>query len=847
MVLPVAVAARAASAAGNVGATALGLSMGKSDLDLTRDLFKLQMQQAKRLWTADWAENSIRHGEACLQSAQQHTEAQALARAAYYQAEKLQSQSLKLARDQDSRAYEMSWRAEVRESLRDELGNQYNRYNTVMLCDTVCLSCVFSLVAEANIPETTPGYMINLYLFCLGTSITLFTVSLWLSVMVVRRLHEHTAAILERKLFARADLSALWSKQKLGQPTGPQELYLLHQAYEKWVDQYLEPFGGPSVHLMTLGIILMFVTAGILTHNLYHIEYSQGKWAVPLFWTAIVITSSVIIFLKIAEDRLEKRKSGVYDHSSWQDEGDSSSSTHANPFAKITRAAKELYSSQAAALASAERVSRMDRRAQSEWHQQHRATSELINSQVAKHRSQSSEHALRMRQEILQLLTTAGEELDALPEELTAKLNKLLHKIDEADGQTAKLVTMDDVARDYIEDDDFEDAIMNSGGRLGVKGSARSDWSRHPSSQLERPMSAIEDDTASSVKLSWYAPSMDAQRIPISLGALRRKLGEASVSTLLRFRNTTDEPIRLQSGLKLKEGKYYQSVKVEHGNGVYSASAVVHTLYPGSEIPAHSEVVIAAHNTGSHWMPTSGVEGELVYTTKDESWVFCVKFSNPVMVHRKPRQCQVTATRAVRQQTGGFDMEKQQQFWTIERTEVDVKANSEVIVTIQLHRGEDGRRAELLHQQSQEKLQSGYLLKHRHDVGLGLQWHRRWFVLTRTALSQSEDRRSQRSENEVVLRDICAVRKGTDTIRKHVLEVHVKSPKGTVHRYSAASASERDAWIHHITEAAGLDFAATVAESSNTSQEDGTNNQEGYMESGVECVQTKDGTILPNV
>jgi hypothetical protein len=128
MPLPVVAAARAAGAAGNATATALGLSMGKSDMDLTRDLFKLQMRQAKRLWTADWAEASVRHGESTMQSAQQHAEAQAMAMASYYQAEKLASQSIKLTRDQDSRNYEMAWRSEVRESLRDELGNQYNRY-----------------------------------------------------------------------------------------------------------------------------------------------------------------------------------------------------------------------------------------------------------------------------------------------------------------------------------------------------------------------------------------------------------------------------------------------------------------------------------------------------------------------------------------------------------------------------------------------------------------------------------------------------------------------------------------------------------------------------------------------
>jgi hypothetical protein len=48
------------------------------------------MRQAKRLWTADWAEASVGHGEQCLQRAQQYQEAQAMAMAALSQAEKLE-------------------------------------------------------------------------------------------------------------------------------------------------------------------------------------------------------------------------------------------------------------------------------------------------------------------------------------------------------------------------------------------------------------------------------------------------------------------------------------------------------------------------------------------------------------------------------------------------------------------------------------------------------------------------------------------------------------------------------------------------------------------------------------
>ena len=64
MVVPAAAAAAAAAnaakAAGSVGATALGITLGKSELDLSRDIFQQQMRQTKRLWTANWAESSTR-------------------------------------------------------------------------------------------------------------------------------------------------------------------------------------------------------------------------------------------------------------------------------------------------------------------------------------------------------------------------------------------------------------------------------------------------------------------------------------------------------------------------------------------------------------------------------------------------------------------------------------------------------------------------------------------------------------------------------------------------------------------------------------------------------------------
>ena len=151
-----------AGVAASAGASAMGIGLGAKDLHLTSDLFKLQMRQPKRLWAADWAEASWRHGESMLQSAKQHSEAQAMAAATYFQAEKHHRAEFRQAADMDARSFEMSWRAEVREALRDELGNLNNRFNNVMLCDTVCLGCAFGMISDAELPAETTKLMLSL-------------------------------------------------------------------------------------------------------------------------------------------------------------------------------------------------------------------------------------------------------------------------------------------------------------------------------------------------------------------------------------------------------------------------------------------------------------------------------------------------------------------------------------------------------------------------------------------------------------------------------------------------------------------------------------------------------------
>jgi len=656
MVIPICspAAIGAVGTAGTAGATALGLVWSKTELELSRDVFKAQMRQAKRLWMANWAEASIRHGEQCMQAAQHHVESQAMATAAYFQAEKLASQSIKLTRDQDSRSYEMAWRAEVRESLRDELENQNNRFNIVMLCNTVCLGCAFGLVSDGSPPIETPIHMLNAYVFCLGVTIMLFSTSLWGSVIVIRRLHDNTAASLERKLFVQSeDLQERWQHQLAHNiPTGPHEMNLVNQAFENWVAEYLEPIGRTTIHMLSFGVVMMFITAGLLVHNLYLIEYKTSISVPILFWSTVFVTSVTVLCMKYNEDLKEKKKEGVYDIS-WQDD----SSDTIGPFAKINKAANELSKSTAVLLGNVERMESFSRRERME--RDFCAQTQSLHRRVESVRKESVNRAY-IRKNVLQLLTTASEELDTLPEDLTSQLNKILHSIDEADTCTSSFVAM------YSE----------SMRQLEAEQTDLSCPSRLLSSRQQNPMARFP---------------IDAQRIPVSLCSLRKKLGEISITTLLRLKNLSDEPLRLKSGVQLIKGRYIKSLKA---NDPHCNSACYH-LYPGTEIPPRTELLVAARSNGG-WVATSGVEGEIVYTNRNESWNFKIYFRNSLV--RKIRRCRVEASPMI-----GYPTESKTN-WNISKDELDRKANNEIVISINTLQEEEATKTMLSPCQSQVNL-----------------------------------------------------------------------------------------------------------------------------------------------
>jgi hypothetical protein len=119
---------------------------------------------------------------------------------------------------------------------------------------------------------------------------------------------------------------------------------------------------------------------------------------------------------------------------------------------------------------------------------------------------------------VLKLVTSAQEERDALPEELSSQLNKILYDVGEVDNQTAGVVEMQSVP--------MRDDVGAGSGSLGVSlGRQRSRAGEQRPAPRERLLAPMAPEP------------IDAGSTPVVLSEVRRKLGEISRTTLLRLVN----------------------------------------------------------------------------------------------------------------------------------------------------------------------------------------------------------------------------------------------------------------------------------------------------------------------
>jgi PH domain len=596
-----------------------------------------------------------------------------------------------------------------------------------------------------------------------------------------RRLHEHTAGILERKLFADDDeLQQRWQYElEENLPTGHAMLNLVNQAYQRWLSYYISPLGDSSVQLMAVGVVLLFVTGGLLTHSRYTIEFDAPA-AVYTFWALVLVTSIILSWVKWREDYHDRTKQGVYDKS-WLD-----APTTRGPLAKIVRDANELYSTTARRLGSVERSR--------DYHSREKAEREYIpNSKCLYDKSDTlmsqAEMRADIRQNVLEALTSAVEELDALPEDMIERLNKIIHDVDDADRNTAQVVAMPS----KLSADDKMDTVEEDDMYLARAVAAKSPMPDRP---------------------------IDAQRTPVSLTSLRKKLGEIPYTTMVRIRNLSTEPLRLKLGVQLESGKYVKELDVtliasRHNRraGLIGSKACYH-LYPIEEIPARTEVVVVARSGGVNLVPITGIQGQLVFATKDGSWSFNVTFVNHL--GGSDRRCETKATRhKVPGASEGTDKnDGGNNRWIMSHETVDQDSNNEVLVTIDqqvasdfavvrpiqnLESSLDPSPIDCSHQ-SQERLMQGYLMKQEVvRVARRVFWRRQWCVLSHLKLSVFDSHTSTTPDFEVRTMDVVKIR----TIHRNAFQI-ISTTHSPV-TFSARNEEERNDWIQNLSSASGND------------------------------------------
>ena len=130
------------------GVTAAGMAGG--EITTALKVHKEAFQQDKRMFYASYTEAVAHHGEAYAQGERLHSQSYAQGEAAYYQADRQHRRDFQQAKLQHQLDRDIVMRAEIRNGLRDEFGQKNNRYNALMICQTVMVACCFQLCVRAH-------------------------------------------------------------------------------------------------------------------------------------------------------------------------------------------------------------------------------------------------------------------------------------------------------------------------------------------------------------------------------------------------------------------------------------------------------------------------------------------------------------------------------------------------------------------------------------------------------------------------------------------------------------------------------------------------------------------------
>ena len=304
--VPSAVRRNMAAVVGGLSLAAASMSSGLAAGEITTALkvHKEAFQQDKRFFYAAYTEAVAHHGEAYAQAQRLHSQSYALSDASYHQADKHHRRSFQQAKLQHKIDRDISMRAEIREGLRDEFGQKNNRYNALMVCQTVMLTCAFQL-SLVDVPSTMWAAWLWVYSGLLGTAFGLLSLSLWFNFIVTRRLNQYTAGVMQVEMH----LSEEWRRKR-----GVDDVLdaaLLRDYFRKWFGRHCSLLATASMHLFSCGVVSLFGAASISLHARFELRNQVSGASLP-FWTVLGLTTISIFTIEARERRFTKQKLGVY-------------------------------------------------------------------------------------------------------------------------------------------------------------------------------------------------------------------------------------------------------------------------------------------------------------------------------------------------------------------------------------------------------------------------------------------------------------------------------------------------------------------------------------------------------
>jgi uncharacterized membrane protein len=295
-----------AAVVGGLSLAAASLSSGLAAGEITTALkvHKESFQQDKRFFYAAYTEAVAHHGEAYAQAQRLHSQGYALAEAAYHQADRHHRRSFQQAKLQHKIDRDIAMRAEIREGLRDEFGQKNNRYNALMVCQTVMLTCAFQL-SLVDVPATMWAFWLWVYSGMLGSAFGLLSLSLWFNFIVTRRLNQYTAGVMQVEMHLSED----WRRKR-----GVDDVLdaaLLRDYFRKWFGRHCALLATASMHLFTCGVVSLFGAASISLHARFELRNQVSGASIP-FFVVLAATTAAIFVIETRERRLTKQKLGVY-------------------------------------------------------------------------------------------------------------------------------------------------------------------------------------------------------------------------------------------------------------------------------------------------------------------------------------------------------------------------------------------------------------------------------------------------------------------------------------------------------------------------------------------------------